>query len=368
MIIRFSKYIGRYRVLSFAKDAKTCESLENEELPYLTTRGNKAVIFPGAEEFDITPEEFESLDNCCNFDVFELDERGFAYKCFDNSSNDNAILVTNKCNSNCIMCPTAEIVRKKDTNITADRLIEIASHFPKDAPHITITGGEPFLIKKEIFRLFSYLKESFLCTDFLLLTNGRAFASEEYASLLHDSLPNYTIVGIPIHGHIPELHDYITQSKGSFNQTISGIKKLLSKKINVELRIVVSKINAPYIRDISKLVVKEIPEVYCVKIMAMEMTGNAAKNAEKVWIDYSEAFKSSKDAVDILVSKGINVGLYNFPLCTVNKQYWSICEKSISGNKIRFAPQCENCSVKDACGGVFFGTIRFLKDTLDPVI
>ena len=367
MIIKLSGYRGPYRIVSLAKDSESILKFEEEKLPYMTKDGKKATIFPYNFSFDLTLEEADQLDNCSSYDVFEIDDHGAAYKCFDNQSADNAIIVTNKCNSNCIMCPTSELIRRKDTISDICRLLEMCSHFPKDAPHITITGGEPFLIKKDIFHLFDYLKTEFTDTDFLLLTNGRAFASEEYANLLLDNSPNHLITGIPIHGHTPELHDYITQSSGSFNQTVRGVKHLISKGMDVELRIVVSRINADHIEKIAQMISKDMHEAYCVKIMAMEMTGNAARNSSSVWIDYADAFKKAKKAIDILVGSGINVGLYNFPLCTVERSYWNICEKSISENKIRFAPQCEICSVKDACGGVFSGTIRLLKESLNPV-
>ena len=37
----------------------------------------------------------------------------------------------------------------------------------------------------------------------------------------------------------------------------------------------------------------------------------------------------------MLIANGINVGLYNFPLCSVPKAYWGLYKKSISEYKIR---------------------------------
>ncbi len=368
MIIALSGYPGGYRVLSLAKCLDSLSELRSRDLDILYLDCADAVIYPEKKRFPLSPSDREELNDCCDFDVFEIDDRGFAYKYFDVSSNDNAILVTNTCNSNCIMCPTPERIRRKPSFITADSLINIVSHFPRDAVHVTITGGEPFLIKKELFKLLSYLKEEFRSTDFRLLTNGRAFAIDGYAELYASSEPRELILGIPIHGHDAALHDSITQSPGSFAQTMTGLKKVLALGAKVELRIVVSKLNADHIGDVGELIARELPTVSHVRIMAMEMTGNAAKNKDAVWIDYDKAFECSKGAIDTLVRAGIDVALYNFPLCTVSVEYWNICQKSISVNKIRFAPQCEECSVKDACGGVFSGTIRLLKDKLSPIL
>ena len=40
--------------------------------------------------------------------------------------------------------------------------------------------------------------------------------------------------------------------------------------------------------NIAKFIVENIPQVKMVNIMALEMTGNAFKNKEKVWINFSD--------------------------------------------------------------------------------
>ena len=368
MIIKLSNYDSKYRIVSLAKDSNTKEYLTEQGLATLFLCNNIAHFFPEGTSIKLNSEESEQLNNSSNYDVFEISTTGNAYKCFDNKSLDNAILVTNRCNSNCIMCPTAEIVRKSDEEYTSNELIEIAKHYPDDAPHITITGGEPFLIKKGMFDLLDFLKSNMPRTEFLLLTNGRAFCSKEYVKMFKETVPPNLLLGIPIHGFNAETHDYIVQSIGAFNQTFLGIKHLLSIGAKIELRIVVSKLNADIITDISKLIIKEFQSAYCVKFIGLEMTGNAAKNKNKVWIDYPTAFNKSKEAIDLLIASGIDVGIYNFPLCAVNKKYWNICEKSISDYKIRYAPICDTCQVKDACGGMFSGTIRLAKESIKPIL
>ncbi len=367
MIIRLSNYDGKYRVVSLAKDTETKECLKEQGLSTLYINGNEALFLSDDVSLPLNEDELALFNDACNYDVFEISSAGNAYKYYDNKSLDNAILVTNRCNSNCIMCPTAEIIRKGNEEYTAAALIEIAKHFPDDAPHITITGGEPFLIKTGMFELLGFLKEHLPYTEFLLLTNGRAFCSKEYVdSFIHTTPPNLQL-GIPIHGHNAELHDYIVQSTGAFEQTRAGLKHLLASGATIELRIVVSKLNADYFTEIAKLISAEFKGVHSVKIIGLEMTGNAAKNRDAVWISYPDAFQKSKRGIDIMVSSGIDVGLYNFPLCAVEKKYWNICEKSISDYKIRYAPECENCNVKDACGGIFSGTIRMAKNDVKPI-
>jgi hypothetical protein len=102
--------------------------------------------------------------------------------------------------------------------------------------------------------------------------------------------------------------------------------------------------------------------------MAMEMMGNAAVNRNDLWIEYKEVFKKIKKAIDLLVCVGIDVKLYNFPLCCINRGYWHIAAKSITQYKIRYMDECEICRVKDICGGFFYSTKQLMKPQVEPII
>lgn len=367
MIIKFKNYDGIYRVAVLSCSEAVTKRFLNNNMNVMHIKECSVIIYPDNVSFDVEEQDIDRLKKTSEYDVFEIYCNGAAYQYYNNSLLDNTILVTNRCNSNCIMCPTPEIIRKTQQQYSAEQLINIVKYFPSDACHITITGGEPFLVKKDMFRLLSFLKSHMNNTNYLLLTNGRAFCSKEYTDLFAISKPSRIKLGIPIHGYNEQTHDHITQAKGSFVQTIAGLKNLIHINAVIEIRIVVSKLNHSFIDKIAELIVNELKGISCVKIMAMEMTGNAAKNRDLVWIDYPDAFSACKEAIEILVSNGIDVGLYNFPLCSVDRRFWDICEKSISEHKIRYAPQCSECKVKDACGGVFSGTIRLAKEKMKPI-
>lgn len=368
MMIRLSDYRGEYRILSLAlnEDARTDLLQENIDFIYVSDKG--VYLYP--EKIVLTEQQSVILElfKSHNYDVFELEEDGKLSKYYDEMSVDNYFFVTGQCNSNCIMCPSPDASRKEAKGRRIDNLIEIARHIPEDAAHLTVTGGEPFMVGTDIFRFFEFLKIKFEKTEFLLLTNGRIFAIDEYVQKFIESKPNDCIVAIPIHGSSSELHDNITRAVKSFEQTIRGIKALLKNNIRVEVRIVVSKLNAEDINNIAALIVSEMPTVEYVSIMAMEMTGNARVNKKKIWIPYTEAATCITRAVYTLIENGIDVKIYNFPLCSVKKELWPICEKSISPNKVRFADDCVICKMKDSCGGVFAGTISMEKGELKAIL
>lgn len=138
-------------------------------------------------------------------------------------------------------------------------------------------GWRTVFDRQKYFDLLSFLKDNLPNTSYLLLTNGRIFSNKEYLNLFKQTCPHALKLGIPIHGYNSETHDSITQAKGSFIQTFNGLLNLLSIGAKIELRIVVSRLNADFITDIAKLIIDNFLGIECVKFIGLEMTGNAAK-------------------------------------------------------------------------------------------
>jgi His-Xaa-Ser system radical SAM maturase HxsC len=367
VIVRLDNYTFGRKIASLALTEEAAHHLSCEHTPFMYLQTKTLTFFPGGETVELGEFGAKQLSQCDDYDVFQIDELGRAYQCYDNESGDNVIMLTARCNSNCIMCPAIDKLRKTDTTPTVDEYLEIIRHIPTDARHITITGGEPFLVGERIFEVFGALKDKLHQTQFLLLTNGRALSYDPFIEQFNRTIPENTIIGIPLHGYNAETHDRITRSPGGFEQTICGIKNLLRYRHSVELRMVVGRLNCDSILKIAELIASELSGVFRVEIMGLEMMGNAAIHQDQVWLPYRDAFQASKEAIDLLIHNGITVGLYNFPLCAVDREYHHIAAKSISGYKIRYAEACERCQIKDACGGIFAGTIRLAGQDVRPV-
>lgn len=370
MNIRFENYNGKYKIVSLALSENAREEFVSENLSHIFVdeSENKVILFPEQEVLSSDGCILEELKKYNNYDVFELWNNGVLTRKYDDHSGDNYFFITGKCNSNCIMCPSPEQARRTSNNASLTDLIDLARHIPSDVPHLTITGGEPFLMGDNIFPFLQFLKERFEETEFLLLTNGRIFAVNEFVEAFCLSAPEHIIVAIPVHGSCEQVHDSITRTTGSFKQTIKGIKNLLKEGIPVEIRLVVSKLNINDFEKIAQLIIQELNGIEYVSVIAMEMTGTAKLNQDQVWIPYKQAFLKIENAIRCLIQNGIDVKLYNFPLCTVKKSFWTLCEKSISANKIRFADECELCKYKNACSGVFAGTIKLERDELKAIL
>ena len=368
MTFKFPNYTFGYAVAPLAISSEAHLDLESEGAPHWYYHDDQLIAAPEKSVIIIDDVIRQKLSQMHDYDVLEIFENGTAVRQYDSTADDAVLFVTERCNSNCIMCPMPEGARRRGKSAEIDRLILLAKQIPKAAPHITITGGEPFMAGKELFRLLDFCQSKFDTTEFLLLSNARALAIQEYAELLRDTLPPNSIIGVPLHGSTEKTHDTITRSRGSFQQTITGLLNIQAFNIRTELRIVVSRLNYRDMTGLAKLIVRLFPQVDHVCFMATEMTGEARKNAELVWLPYRQAFESCADAIKILIESGINVRLYNFPLCTVDPAFWTICRKSISPEKVRYSDSCDRCTVKDACGGVFAGTLPLARQEMETVV
>jgi His-Xaa-Ser system radical SAM maturase HxsC len=368
MRYKFASYQSGHKVVSVSRNKEVFQDLLESGLDFLHFESCQIFLYPQRTELHLESNNMEALYGLDNYDICEIFEDGYMDFRFDASRADQTFFVTGRCNSGCIMCPSADAERKKGEIIPLSTLLLYGYHLPDNLEHITVTGGEPFMLRQDLFTFLAFLKRKFPQTDVLILTNGRIFSVPAYVTQLKEAITDRYILGIPVHASCSQIHDEITQASGSFIQTIQGIKNLLEMQIRVELRIVVSAVNAADLENLAWMIVHELPSIEYVSIIAMEMTGNARINAKRVWISYKESFDYLKRPILILLEHGIDVKLYNYPLCTVPKEFHTLCEKSISDYKIRFKKECDACALKDACGGIFAGTWKLEQDELRPII
>jgi len=283
------------------------------------------------------------------------------------SGEDLVFVMTDKCNSNCIMCPVSQASRKNGSNFSQEEWDYTFSHLPDSVRHITITGGEPFLENVRLFYLMDFINEKYPYTNVLILTNGRALSIKKIFEEMKKRSSSKYRIAIPVHASNSKLHDEITQVDGSFNQTISALKNLKNTDVEVEIRIILHKVNINNIHNLCVMLSQLNVRITQVIFVAMEMHGYAARNREALWIDYRYVYNAINSGVLFLIKNGINVCLYNFPLCSIPKGMWHIAKQSISPEKIRFDDVCEFCSVKKACSGLFASTFALKLFKPQPI-
>lgn len=366
--MKLLQYQGVDRMLVISRDGSLSEQLLSENKNVGFIHENHLIILPEGVEILLSESEQHDLNELDDFDIFEINSNGLIHILYRHAEGDAGIATTSICNSNCKMCPASEDERRRDS-FKLEKLLSFIRLFPENLTHFTITGGEPTLIGHDNFiAVIKEVASHFQNTKVLLLTNGRTFGNKAFFDQVVDCKPNAFRIAIPIHGSAAEKHDDITQSEGSFVQTIRGISNILNAGIELELRVVVSKLNIHDLNDIAEMIIRHFPRTAVVNFIGLEMRGNCILNQDEVILSYEEAFQGAKKAIRMLIMNGIDVGLYNFPYCMIEKGYWPIAKKSISAYKVRFAEACELCVLKKMCCGFFTTSMYFLKPVVKPIL
>jgi His-Xaa-Ser system radical SAM maturase HxsC len=271
------------------------------------------------------------------------------------SSRQNFFLITERCNNYCLMC--SQPPKKVDDGWLIDEIADALTLVDRATGGLTFTGGEPLTEWRRFIGLLERTRDLLPETAIHVLTNGRAFASPDvtdaWAEIHHPRL----MAGIPIYAAVDQIHDYVVQAKGAFDETVLGVLKLKDRGQRVEIRIVLHAITAPRLRETCSWIARNLPFVDHVALMGLENTGFAIANDDLVWMDPLDYQEQLKAGVDILSTAGLNVSVYNLPLCVLDPSVRPFAVQSISDWKNAYVDECDGCSARDRCAG-FFSTGR----------
>lgn len=367
MTLFLSDYPYGSRMAIVARSDEVYAELNRRNVEIMRISEDGIVFQPGNMEYRSEKLKRNRLDLLCDYDIVEINDAGILYRAFANNEADSTIFLGAKCNSNCIMCPAGDKERRQGFSYSRDLLMRYIDYLPDDLEYIVMTGGEPTMQPALFLEALDRVREKFPYTQVLMLTNGRSLSDKWLFEQIANRRPQHFRIAIPIHGPNAQLHDYITRSPGSFDQTMLALTRLMESDITIEIRIVVTKVNCEHLLEIAKLISKSFPRVFCINFIGLEPRGNCAVNFDSVYIDHKSSFMKSKPAIQYLIRRGYDVGLYNYPLCAIEKDYWSIASKSISSYKNVYHSDCKECTVKPICGGFFTAAMSIVKPKVYPV-
>ena len=276
---------------------------------------------------------------------------------FDIHSNDNALFTTAMCSNRCLMCcqPPSD---RNDIDVLWEKNIHLIETAPKELPSIGITGGEPTLLGDRFSDLIRRIRMTLPDTEIHILTNGRAFADKQFTRRLGKIGPQKILLGIPLHSDNQIDHDLIAGAKGAFTETLLGLYNLVRWSFDIELRVVLTKLNYQRLPKIAHFIYRNLPFVKYISLMGLEYTGYTIKNANRVWIDPVEMADPLSEATLFLASTGLNVSIFNLTQCVLPERVWPFARKSISDWKNRYEPFCDRCRVKTECCGLFSTSLK----------
>ena len=276
------------------------------------------------------------------------------------------LFVTERCNSNCLMCSQPPKDRDDIQALTA-RNLELISLITPHPPYLTITGGEPTLLGDNLFKLITELKLTMPETELHMLTNGRTFAwpayTRQFAEIRHPKIS----LGIPLYSDFAGAHDHVVQARGAFDQTVAGLHHAARNAIRVEIRVVLHKLTIPRLVKLVEFIYRNLTFVEHITLMGLEYTGYTPRNIEELWIDPHDYQDELEEAVEYLSIRNMNVSIYNHQLCVLRPSLWSFARKAISDWKTLYLPECQTCDVLPACGGLFQWAVKKHSDHIHSI-
>jgi His-Xaa-Ser system radical SAM maturase HxsC len=309
--------------------------------------------------------EIPDFNHLAEGDIIVVHSDGVINTVYRVASEHNFLLFTERCNSNCLMC--SQPPRDKDDSRLAHLYKRIIPLIPKNCTHLGITGGEPTLLGDLYFELLNLISRELPNTNIHCLTNGRSFAWPHFTKRLDENLLNKLMLAIPLYADNYIMHDYIVQAKGAFNQTLNGLYQLADIGARLEIRIVLHQLSVQRLSKLARFIYKNLPFVDHVAFMGLEYQGYTPHNIEKLWQDPVEYSGYLSEAVLYLFDMGMNVSIYNHQLCVTPQELWPFCQRSISDWKNVYLPVCENCEVRNQCGGFFASSIDFYSENIHPI-
>lgn len=148
------------------------------------------------------------------------------------------LALTFQCQNNCIHCYAGG--PHATSELTTQQWKKVIKKLEKIGIFIaTFTGGEPTL-RTDLPELLKYAQDTGIVTG--LITNGRSLKDKEYVESLERA--GLDFVQITLESHKAAIHDKITSVKGSWKETVKGIKNAVKTQIYVTTNTTLNKHNA----------------------------------------------------------------------------------------------------------------------------
>jgi His-Xaa-Ser system radical SAM maturase HxsC len=282
--------------------------------------------------------------------------RGELNVLYRRASPHNTMLMTEQCNSNCLMC--SQPPKAAPDDYLVDVWLAALPLMSPETIELGISGGEPTLLGDRFISILAACAQHLPSTAVHVLSNGRLFNYLSLAQSVARVGNRDLMIGIPVYSDIASHHDFVVQAVNAFDQTIRGIINLKRCGVRVEIRVVLHRQTIGRLPQLGRFIARNLPFVDHVALMGLEMMGYTRANLEGLWIDPADYQRELAAAVAELRDARMNVSIYNHQLCVLDRVLWPFARKSISDWKNEFVEACGACSVRERCGGFFASSAK----------
>lgn len=231
------------------------------------------------------------------------------------------------CNNSCRFCVQAHNKGAGKDKTTAE-IIGILEESRERFEAVVFTGGE-VTIRDDVFDIVSAARELGY-KKIHIQSNGKRFYYKDFCVKMAESGANE--FGLALHGHIPELHDYLTRAPGSFLATLRGIRNLVELGQTVITNTVITKSNYRHLPELARVLVRA--GVFQYQFAFVHVVGNARTYAPSVVPRKTLAVPYAKRGLDVGLAEGVKVMTEAIPYCFLRGYEQYIAEKIIPETKV----------------------------------
>ena len=272
------------------------------------------------------------------------------------------------CHNNCVFCCDGGRGRHGPRPDTA--VLERILDRNQALGTVVFTAHEPTL-NPDLPRLAKHAAEHGFETV-SIITNGRRLGRGKLLDELLEAGVN--CFHISIHAPAAELHDHITQTPGSFDQAVAGIRAIQKERrqrdVGLVLHTTVTNLNIDIIGQMVPFIGQFAPDAYAMN--ALFISGRALDNVDDVGLDFHTMVDKLADALDGCDAP-FPVRVSEIPMC---QALGRIPNKHLSMREAFHVPpraddgtflsteadaitrgfvhgeRCSSCFARDACDGI----------------
>jgi MoaA/NifB/PqqE/SkfB family radical SAM enzyme len=279
------------------------------------------------------------------------------------------------CNNNCLFCSVGDKLRSFDKT-TEQVMVDIDRAALEKPEEINFTGGEP-TIRRDILSLISYTRDKGI-PEVRVTTNGRLFSYDGFTQRMVDA----GLTGAIFSVHCPDagLQDSLSGVKGSFEQTMKGLKNLHSRNKVIDINTVITSKTYRLLPETMEMVKGYLRSV-CLIFPTID--GHLKENPELVpRMRGVQPFIHK--AIDIIRDAGGQGWTLNYPVCFMKgyerfssmmelstRMFWPQMDTNLDDKRRNDnvkVKACRSCRYRDICLGVMKGYVEFAGDgEIEPV-
>lgn len=285
-----------------------------------------------------------------------------------------------RCNSECVTCMLDGIMHNLDPISFEEFKKIIDENKITNTFNRLILSGAEVTMNPDLENYIKYAKKNGGFKYIQLQTNGRKFSDVKYCEKIINA--GVDELFIPILGHESLKHDYLTQRKGSFDETILGIKNISSYQ-NTEVMINTIMTSESYM-DLPKIV-ELVSKYKNVKSINFWNYWPMSKNDDKNLIESIINIRPFLiNAIEQSIKYDITPIVKKFPACLLNEHYTCVVNclsKTIidekywekyedNGWKCIFSNECKSAESEDGCSGLptaYINKFGWEEELLKPI-